>query len=158
MRTDVEVNHDHSDRSREKSGGHALPRCLHAQFSAVLHLPEGHECLCTAHGIHCGYEFSVVEGVYLETLEEAQAHVILSRYLDPQVVKEILERHACLAECCIREQEVTILFADIRGFTALSEHLKAKELVGFLNRFYGVMTKVVQSTRGVSTSSLATAS
>lgn len=67
---------------------------------------------------------------------------ILSRYLDPQMVKGILERQACLAECCIREQEVTILFADIRGFTTLSEHLESKGLVGFLNRFYGAMTEV----------------
>jgi len=60
--------------AEERLRGMLCPRCLHAQLSAVLHLPEGSECLCTARCSHCGYEFPV-EGARLETLKEAWTHV-----------------------------------------------------------------------------------
>lgn len=60
--------------AQQRLQGMLCPRCLHAQLSAVLHLVERRECLCTARCDHCGYEFPV-EGAHLETLEGAQAHV-----------------------------------------------------------------------------------
>ncbi len=47
------------------------------------------------------------------------------------------------------QQWVTILCCDIRGFTALSEQLPPGQLVAFVNRLYGRITRVVDEQRGV---------
>jgi adenylate cyclase len=41
------------------------------------------------------------------------------------------------------EVEMTMLFADIRGSTALSEKMRPKEFSQFINRFYAASTKVI---------------
>ncbi|MEM7039045.1 MAG: adenylate/guanylate cyclase domain-containing protein, partial [Bacteroidota bacterium] len=41
-----------------------------------------------------------------------------------------------------------VLFCDLRGFTSLSERVAPKLVVGFLNDFYGVMTKIVKQHGG----------
>jgi adenylate cyclase len=41
------------------------------------------------------------------------------------------------------EVDVAILFADVRGSTALGEHASASDYAGLLNRFYGVATEVL---------------
>jgi|WetSurSiteA1Bulk_404760.scaffolds.fasta_scaffold00532_11 adenylate cyclase len=41
------------------------------------------------------------------------------------------------------EKEVLILFADIRGFTALTERLLAYDVVHILNRYFRLMNKVI---------------
>ena len=60
--------------AEQRVRGKVCPRCLHTTLTAVLHLSEGKECLCTARCRHCGYEFPV-EDTWLDTLEEAWAHV-----------------------------------------------------------------------------------
>jgi len=47
------------------------------------------------------------------------------------------------------KQNLTILFSDIRGFTALSEALGAEPLVAFLNEYLTHMTDLVLDTEGV---------
>ncbi len=62
------------NEAEERVRGMLCPRCLHPRLSAVLYLPEGDECFCTARCENCGYQFPV-EGTHLETLEEAWQHV-----------------------------------------------------------------------------------
>jgi adenylate cyclase len=40
-------------------------------------------------------------------------------------------------------QTITVLFADIRGFTALSEKAKPEKVVGLLNRYFSAMTEII---------------
>ena len=58
----------------------------------------------------------------------------LSRYFSPGVVDQIIERSdepesSMLAE----EREVTVLFADLRGFTAMSEKMDPQDVVYLIN-------------------------
>lgn len=46
-------------------------------------------------------------------------------------------------------RHVTLLFCDLRGFTAMSEELSPKEVVAFLNDYYTLMTEVVTRHNGV---------
>jgi adenylate cyclase len=41
------------------------------------------------------------------------------------------------------EMEIGVLFADVRGFTSLSERLPSDDIARLLNRFYAVATKVL---------------
>ena len=45
-------------------------------------------------------------------------------------------------------QPVTVLFADIRGFTPLSEQMDAREVVDLLNDFFAVMTAAIFQSNG----------
>ncbi len=81
-------------------------------------------------------------------LEEAQKEHLKSmfkRYVSPKLVDEILQ-HPERAELALVDQQnrqnAVIMFADLRGFTAMSELLKPKEVVALLNQFFTMLTEV----------------
>ena len=47
-----------------------------------------------------------------------------------------------------RREEITILFSDIRGFTALSEKLTAEEIGQILNEYFNKMEPVIKNNQG----------
>ncbi|MBZ5674782.1 MAG: FHA domain-containing protein [Acidobacteriia bacterium] len=71
----------------------------------------------------------------------------LSRYLPPQVVDLICSKGGSVELGGVL-QPVTVLFADIRGFTPLSEQMDAREVVDLLNDFFGVMTAAIFQSQG----------
>ena len=71
----------------------------------------------------------------------------LSRYLPPQVVDLITSKGGSVELGGVL-QPVTVLFADIRGFTSLSEQMDAREVVDLLNDFFGVMTAAIFQSNG----------
>jgi class 3 adenylate cyclase len=66
----------------------------------------------------------------------------LRRYLAPQVADAVLEGGATVSMTSTR-RNLTILFANVRGFTSLSERLEPEELIEGLNQHFTVMTDVV---------------
>jgi len=66
----------------------------------------------------------------------------LRRYLAPQVADAVLEGGASVALTSTR-RNLTILFANIRGFTSMSERMEPEELIDGLNQHFTVMTDVV---------------
>ena len=64
----------------------------------------------------------------------------LRRYFSPGVAERIVDG---AANTTGERHEVTVLFSDIRGFTALSESLPAEAVVGILNEYFGVMVPIV---------------
>ena len=65
----------------------------------------------------------------------------LARYFSPAVAERLSGDEAALAAGEVRD--VTVLFADVRGFTALSEKLAATQVVALLNEYLGRMVEVV---------------
>ncbi|MGE5577329.1 MAG: CHASE2 domain-containing protein [Syntrophothermus sp.] len=70
-----------------------------------------------------------------------------SRYVSPQVAEEILAHPEGLA-LAGQKRQVTILFADIRGFTGYAEKAEPTEVVALLNRYLGRMTSAVLANHG----------
>jgi adenylate cyclase len=64
-----------------------------------------------------------------------------AQYVSPEVVKQIVERGGVALEG--RQQRVTVLFSDIRGFTTLSEGSEPVALVRQLNEYLSAMTEVI---------------
>lgn len=62
------------------------------------------------------------------------------KYVTRQVMDEILGGNVALGG---ELRTVTVLFSDIRGFTALSEKLPPEDVVRFLNRYLDIMVDVV---------------
>ena len=89
-----------------------------------------------------GYAVSVSDRVSVEQFEKQQARSMLSRYLAPGIVKEML-RNPLAAQLGGKRADLTVLFSDIRGFTGIAERLPPEEVVALLNQYLTVMTDVV---------------
>ena len=75
--------------------------------------------------------------------EELRLRERLQRYHSPAVVSRILQGGAGDAGMTAQEREVTVMFCDMVGFTALCENLPATETAVLLNGFLTSMTDVV---------------
>jgi adenylate cyclase len=89
-----------------------------------------------------GFAFALTDRVSVEQLEKQQARSMLSRYLPPWTVKEMLKNPAA-ARLGGQRADLTVLFSDIRGFTTLSEQLPPEEVVGLLNEYLTLMTDII---------------
>jgi adenylate cyclase len=72
---------------------------------------------------------------------------LFGQYVAPQLVVSMADdpHHAPMQS---QDKELTILFADIRGFTRMAERMDPQQLREVLNRFLTVMTEVVHAHRG----------
>lgn len=86
---------------------------------------------------------------YLAELEKSQRFIrkIFGRYLSDEIVQRLLDDNDGL-ELGGELRQVTILMADIRGFSALSQQLGPQQCVKLLNNYFGEMTEVIQHFRG----------
>ena len=80
-------------------------------------------------------------------LKREVEHAAMRLFLPPQVADQIASSDGCIELGGVL-QPVTVLFADIRGFTQLSEHMDAQEVVLMLNEFFTIMTDVVLEAGG----------
>jgi adenylate cyclase len=71
----------------------------------------------------------------------------ISRYVSPEMCEEILKNPALL-QLGGRRQPVTVLFADIKGFTAMSETMDPEEVVEVLNAYFTEMVDLVFQHQG----------
>ncbi|MBV8783334.1 MAG: adenylate/guanylate cyclase domain-containing protein [Gammaproteobacteria bacterium] len=68
------------------------------------------------------------------------------RYVSPRVADKILEdaqlRDALLATTAHARAHAVVLFADLRGFTSISEQLDARHVVPLLNEYFSLLTDI----------------
>ncbi len=92
-------------------------------------------------GVTCVYVSRRTVRLVAEASREHRRHERLRRYFSPQVAALLAERGT--AAVAAERREVTVLFADIRGFTALAESLPAEAVVDLLNEVHARMVPVV---------------
>ncbi|WP_224367160.1 adenylate/guanylate cyclase domain-containing protein [Hyalangium versicolor] len=80
---------------------------------------------------------ALLTAVTREELKRAR----LGRYFSPAVAERLQDLTTSKTVGELRE--VTVLFADIRDFTSLSERLPPQQVVAILNEYYGRMVEVV---------------
>jgi adenylate cyclase len=73
---------------------------------------------------------------------EEVARANYSRFMPEYVVRQILDNPNSFRLGGVN-QTITVLFADIRGFTALSEREKPEKVVGLLNKYFSAMTEII---------------
>ncbi len=73
---------------------------------------------------------------------EEVARANYARFMPEYVVKQLLENPNSFKLGGVN-QTVTILFADIRGFTSFSERENPEKVVGLLNRYFSVMSEII---------------
>lgn len=79
---------------------------------------------------------------------EVETRASLSRFLSQAAVDEVLSGRLKV-NMQGQAAEVTVLFADIRGFTTMSGHMPPEEVVRFLNAFFGEAVDAVERNGGV---------
>lgn len=88
--------------------------------------------------------YGIASGVRLLVSESERRYIrsAFSHYLAPSMVEKLMDNPQSLV-LGGENKELTLLFADIRGFTSLSEGLGAHELTEFLNNYLTPMTDVL---------------
>lgn len=80
-------------------------------------------------------------------MERRKTRAVFSRYVSPDVVEELMKDPDSV-ELGGAKKVVTIMFADIRGFTAFSENKDPVEVITRLNEYLTVMTRTIQKHGG----------
>ena len=78
----------------------------------------------------------------VEVREEARRRSVLGRFLSPNIVNEVLGGRISLSRTG-ESRNVAVLFSDIRGFTALSEKMAARDVTALLNEHFDVLVDVL---------------
>ncbi len=73
---------------------------------------------------------------------EEVARANYSRFMPEYVVQQLLENPDSF-RLGGANQTITVLFADIRGFTAISENENPEKVVGLLNHYFTAMTEII---------------
>ncbi|MFL5349960.1 MAG: CHASE2 domain-containing protein [Hyalangium sp.] len=81
-------------------------------------------------------------GYFSVDAEKARLRTTFQHYLDVSVMEQVLENPEKL-KLGGERKELTVLFADIRGFTTLSERMTPEQLVSFINQYLSPMTDVI---------------
>ncbi len=82
----------------------------------------------------------------LKQAEAARERANLARHFPPNIVDEIADRDQPLG--AVREQSVTILFADIVGFTRLAARQRPDEVITMLREFHVILERSVFNHHG----------
>ena len=93
------------------------------------------------------YALNMSWGYFVESRSKRQFAELFGQYVPPELVDEMArdpERYSMEG----KNEELTVLFSDVRGFTSISEGLDPKELTQLMNEYLGAMTQVVQRNRG----------
>jgi len=89
-----------------------------------------------------------IEAYQKKLREEALLRQQLSRYVGDALVEKIMRSDQGLL-LQNRKQETTVLFADIRSFTSLSEHMPPEKVIDILNDYFGNMVDIIFEHHGI---------
>jgi adenylate cyclase len=96
------------------------------------------------------YFVGIGHRVAAERADRRELSDLFGRYASPQVMQQLTEA-ADRGELNLggTMREVTVLFADLRGFTGVSERLPPGEVMQFLNRAFDIMIRSIVRNEGM---------
>lgn len=99
-----------------------------------------------------GMVLAVEDLTEVRTWRDAATNIkrIFQRYVHPSVVDELMSDPKAV-ELGGQTKEVSILFADIRGYTALSDGRQPEEVVEMLNDYLQILTEAIWQEQGTLT-------
>ena len=88
--------------------------------------------------------FSVAQAYFAltEGRERRRTRQLFEKYLSPDVITEFMDQEENWA-LGGRRMDITVMFADLEGFTPLSEKLEPEELVRVMNRYLSEVTGII---------------
>jgi adenylate cyclase len=119
-----------------------------AQFNTIIkELSESYKHIREQSALLFRYAKEISES-YKKMKDQEELRDNLSRYVGKNLVEKLIKsRGKQFFEN--ERREVTVLFADIRSFTALSEKMPAEEVVSMLNEYFGTMVEIIFKHDGI---------
>lgn len=93
------------------------------------------------------YSLNMSWGYFVQTRSKRQFAALFGQYVPPELV-DVMANDPENYSMAGRNQELTVLFSDIRGFTGLSEGMAPRALAHLMNDYFGAMTDVIRQNRG----------
>ena len=116
-------------------------------FNAIIGKQESHKKNAKETTARMLSYMSELEAFEKRFREEAVIRANLSRYVGKNVVDELIRNEQIAFENV--ECTATILFADIRGFTTISENMEPEGVISMLNNYFGKMVPIIFKYGGV---------
>lgn len=91
--------------------------------------------------------FNIIYGYLFETRRREHLKEMFGQYVPEEHIDEMLKTKSGYG-LHGEDRSMTVLFADIRNFTSISEGMSAAELVEMLNTFFTPMTEIIFKHRG----------
>jgi adenylate cyclase len=79
---------------------------------------------------------------------EEEKRKLLGRFFSPAVREEILRDPEAAEKLAGVRKEISVLFADMRGYTTLSERAAPEDVVAMLNRYLELATRAIRACEG----------
>lgn len=92
--------------------------------------------------------FNVAYGFIHESLAKQQITGMFGQYVPPALVKQLGDQPDSALSFDGDRREMTVLFADIRNFTSISEGMEPGALKDMLNRYFTPMTQIIFEQQG----------
>jgi adenylate cyclase len=93
------------------------------------------------------YTMNMAYGYFVESRSKRQFTELFGQYVPPELVDRMAEDPQKYTMDG-REEVLTVLFSDVRGFTTISESLNAKDLSSYINDYLTAMSLVIRGNRG----------
>ncbi len=93
------------------------------------------------------YLATSLSGYIATERERSRVRSAFGHYVAAPLVEELARNHDKL-KLGGETREVTVLFADVRGFTNIAEGLTAEALIAFLNRLFTPLSDIILAERG----------
>jgi len=105
------------------------------------------DMICPSDAIPLTYTAVFIYRYTIEDKEKRRIKRIFKHYVSEEVVEELLKYPGEIPLGGNRV-EVTVLFADIRGFTAFSEKRDPRQVVSILNSYFAMMADIILKNKG----------
>jgi len=93
------------------------------------------------------YVMNMAYGYFVESRAKRQFTELFGQYVPPELVDKMAEDPEKY-DMQGREEVLTVLFSDVRGFTSISEGLNARDLSLYINDYLTAMSLVIRERRG----------
>ena len=81
--------------------------------------------------------------------ESAQREEFLAPYIGANIIDQLIHRKNIEEVHLNNRREASVLFADIRGFTSISESSEPEDVVSMLNEYFECMVEVIHMHNGI---------
>jgi adenylate cyclase len=134
------------DRMQVKMDNEMLD--LSVQFNTIIrHLRDSYKYI-QEQSIQLSHYATQLSESYRKIKKEQELRDSLSRYVGKNLVEKIIQSKDKVLFGTERK-EVTVLFADIRSFTSMSERMGAEEVVDMLNEYFSAMVDIIFRNNGI---------
>ncbi len=120
-----------------------IAACLIAyRMGAILHV------LWVPLGVTILFIASVIVNYIHTAREKHQIQNTFGHYIDPAIMRQLLDQGASALELGGRLCDIAVLFVDVRGFTSMSESLDPPTVVEIVNRYLTLTTECIMKNHG----------